>query len=210
MSREQKIVYFHETGEAFSNLREASKDLGISESVLSKHLRGIEQIKWLVPFHIVYCSEKFCNKCGVLLNNDNWYQTARGDFEKICKKCYSLKKKKSYKDKQKADPIAHKYRTFKANYFCEFSLSELRKLWKKQDKKCVLCGDDLGGSISHLDHIIPRSQGGLSRIDNLQFLCEKCNRGKFTWAVEEYMNHCKKVANYSEGKNDIQVSLQKV
>jgi len=47
--------------------------------------------------------------------------------------------------------------------------------------KCVLCGRTPAlhaGVVLHVDHIIPFSRGGPTKLDNLRTLCEDCNRGK--------------------------------
>jgi len=45
--------------------------------------------------------------------------------------------------------------------------------------RCVICGQSASdGAVLEVDHINPRSKGGDNRIDNLQTLCRKCNRGK--------------------------------
>ena len=45
--------------------------------------------------------------------------------------------------------------------------------------KCALCGaSSKDGFVMHVDHVIPRSKGGKSTIDNLQVLCDVCNIGK--------------------------------
>jgi hypothetical protein len=45
--------------------------------------------------------------------------------------------------------------------------------------KCVACGrNSHQGAILHVDHIIPRSLGGLDALDNFQTLCDVCNIGK--------------------------------
>jgi len=48
----------------------------------------------------------------------------------------------------------------------------------KRDRTCRLCGAGPDDAVLHVDHIIPRSQGGSSDIDNLQVLCQHCNLGK--------------------------------
>jgi len=49
-----------------------------------------------------------------------------------------------------------------------------RDLWK-----CVACGrNSHDGAILHVDHIIPRSMGGLDALENFQTLCDACNIGK--------------------------------
>jgi hypothetical protein len=45
--------------------------------------------------------------------------------------------------------------------------------------KCVACGrNSHQGAILHVDHIIPRSLGGLDALENFQTLCDVCNIGK--------------------------------
>lgn len=45
--------------------------------------------------------------------------------------------------------------------------------------RCVMCGrTSQDGVTLHVDHIIPVAKGGLTVLDNLQCLCEDCNRGK--------------------------------
>ena len=47
--------------------------------------------------------------------------------------------------------------------------------------KCVICGDHPARNaecILHVDHILPWSRGGKTRVDNLRTLCETCNVGR--------------------------------
>lgn len=48
-------------------------------------------------------------------------------------------------------------------------------VWNRDGGKCVYCGSTEN---IHLDHIIPFSKGGATCIENLQLLCEKCNKSK--------------------------------
>lgn len=54
------------------------------------------------------------------------------------------------------------------------------KLYKKQNGKCMVCGEDLGNDWSkiHVDHIIPHQLVGDELEDNYQDLCETCNKCK--------------------------------
>jgi|GEM_PF-1455719 len=45
-------------------------------------------------------------------------------------------------------------------------------------EKCLNCGITAEDSKLVLDHIISIAKGGLSELDNLQILCEECNRIK--------------------------------
>jgi len=46
---------------------------------------------------------------------------------------------------------------------------------------CQLCGTT--EEPFHIDHIIPRSKGGTSDMDNLQVLCKRCNLAKGSRSV---------------------------
>ena len=65
--------------------------------------------------------------------------------------------------------------------------SKLRyKILKRDNFKCVLCGNTAKTNILEVDHIIPISRGGSNDDDNLRTSCNACNKGK------QYNEDCKK------------------
>ncbi len=68
-------------------------------------------------------------------------------------------------------------------------------VYSRQDDKCTLCTGSLGiGRI--IDHIIPRSLGGLDNINNYQAICGTCNKWKtyrFDHIIKNYLKNNKKV-----------------
>jgi hypothetical protein len=44
--------------------------------------------------------------------------------------------------------------------------------------RCALCGATSEDTRLEVDHIVPRSKGGSNDKENLQVLCDRCNRGK--------------------------------
>ncbi|MFH8119917.1 MAG: HNH endonuclease [Candidatus Aenigmatarchaeota archaeon] len=53
-----------------------------------------------------------------------------------------------------------------------------QEVFKRDGYKCVECGATKETTTLHVDHIIPKSEGGTDELDNLQTLCEKCNLAK--------------------------------
>ena len=53
-----------------------------------------------------------------------------------------------------------------------------RKLYRDQGGKCNLCGVNFDEWNLEIDHIHPRSKGGIDNIENRQLLCGHCNRMK--------------------------------
>ncbi len=50
---------------------------------------------------------------------------------------------------------------------------------KRDGFRCCICGSSQADGVKlEVDHIIPVSKGGKTIADNLQTLCERCNRGK--------------------------------
>jgi diadenosine tetraphosphate (Ap4A) HIT family hydrolase len=49
---------------------------------------------------------------------------------------------------------------------------------KAADGRCALCGITKKDRPLQVDHIKPRSKGGTNAIENLQALCDECNRAK--------------------------------
>jgi hypothetical protein len=64
----------------------------------------------------------------------------------------------------------------------ERASSRTRYLVLKRDGyRCVMCGATATeGAKLQVDHILPKSKGGKAVLDNLQTLCDRCNRGKGT------------------------------
>ena len=50
------------------------------------------------------------------------------------------------------------------------------RVFNRDGRICRYCGSD--EEPLHIDHIISRKRGGTHDLENLQVLCEKCNRGK--------------------------------
>lgn len=65
-------------------------------------------------------------------------------------------------------------------------------LWRAQGR-CQMCGRDVkDGAELHVDHKMPESWGGPTRIDNLWALCSTCNEGKknfFATITDERIQH---------------------
>jgi hypothetical protein len=63
----------------------------------------------------------------------------------------------------------------------EIGLSLRYKVLSIGEFKCVRCGASPATDPTcklHVDHILPFSKGGKTKLENLQILCEKCNLGK--------------------------------
>lgn len=77
--------------------------------------------------------------------------------------------------KLKLNKIIHQAHGVKSKK-CELIPEEiLSQVWTKANGKCVKCGSDKN---LEYDHIIPFSKGGSNTAENIQLLCEKCNRSK--------------------------------
>jgi 5-methylcytosine-specific restriction endonuclease McrA len=53
-----------------------------------------------------------------------------------------------------------------------------KNLWKRDGMRCQYCGKALTGSDVTVDHIIPKSQGGISSFENCVLSCLQCNNKK--------------------------------
>jgi len=61
------------------------------------------------------------------------------------------------------------------------SLGVRVKVLSRDKFRCVFCGKSPAidvGTVLHIDHIIPFSEGGENTLSNLQTLCQDCNLGK--------------------------------
>lgn len=52
-------------------------------------------------------------------------------------------------------------------------------VFEKYKRACCVCGSRASDGVKlEIDHIVPVSKGGTNDLENLQILCEHCNRGK--------------------------------
>lgn len=81
------------------------------------------------------------------------------------------------------------------------SENELIIIWSLQFGECALCGDELNyNGDTHVDHIIPKKQGGEDKIDNLQFVCAKCNYAKRDLSTRDFLILCLKIGKKNQYK----------
>jgi hypothetical protein len=59
-----------------------------------------------------------------------------------------------------------------------------RKVFARDGEVCRYCGREDG--VFHIDHIIPRSRGGLDEMQNLTVACAKCNISKNARTPDEW------------------------
>jgi len=70
----------------------------------------------------------------------------------------------------------------------------LQELWVNQDGRCAITGEKLiPGSTASIDHRIPKSKGGTSEKENLQWVLLFVNRIKWDMTNEEFVATCRKV-----------------
>ena len=53
--------------------------------------------------------------------------------------------------------------------------SEREFLYANQNRRCIGCQYELPLHVLTIDHITPRSRGGLDSVGNLQLMCHTCN-----------------------------------
>lgn len=60
-----------------------------------------------------------------------------------------------------------------------------KNLYARDNYTCQYCGKELPAKDLTLDHVVPRSRGGLSRWENLVACCKSCNHTKGDRTPEE-------------------------
>lgn len=75
---------------------------------------------------------------------------------------------------------------------------ELRVLLESQDNRCVYSNKYISpGSNAHLDHIIAKCNGGISDIENLQWIDGNVNNAKGTLSEQEFFDMIKEIHDHS-------------
>lgn len=76
------------------------------------------------------------------------------------------------------------------------SARQLASLWKMQRGRCTLSGRRLGRD-AHLDHILPKSLGGVGDIANLRWLDPLVNLARRNLSDDEFITLCAEIYQHS-------------
>ena len=126
------------------------------------------------------------NKEAVKQKSREWYKNNK-ETSKAKSKEYQernkesvLERRKQYRqeNKQKIRADIHNRKAKKRGNGGTHTGKQAEELLIKQKYKCVYCPEKLTEGNRHKDHIMPLALGGTNNIDNLQWLCPKCNLSK--------------------------------
>lgn len=108
-----------------------------------------------------------------------WYRDNKSRYEDFAKK--SLRRdltesEKFGRDEKLSEWIERKIYPRRSGLTLD-SMSK-RALLADHSNRCAHCGASLSVDTMHVDHVLPRRQGGSDEVLNLQPLCRRCNLGK--------------------------------
>jgi 5-methylcytosine-specific restriction endonuclease McrA len=131
---------------------------------------------------------KNCRDCGLSLSIERFSRNGRknGYRRPECRKCQHKKSKKNNPNYQRTKG------TIEARRMHRLSRAEIDKIkmikTSKGTIKCIYCTKILTQNSCELDHKIPLAVGGNDDLENLQLLCQRCNREKHSKTHEEYIS----------------------
>jgi len=172
INRTRNYLCIHETGEMFTSVKEASVELGVHSSNISKHLTGnriCDRLSYFTFYRVKGCI--FCKK--PLEDSDRSARCKKMGYW-CCKDCE---------------------KTYNFKYYYDFPLSSYKKLLKEQNESCAICGihnSKLKESL-FLDH-----NHNTGKVRGL--LCRKCNSG--IGLLGDNMAILKKAISYLEKEGD--------
>lgn len=100
------------------------------------------------------------------------------------KEKYKLKQKEYYKNKYLKDEKFREKQILRVNKYNLLRKPSTRRLklrfqiLARDNFTCQYCGRKAPEVILHVDHVFPKSKGGLNRAENYRTACLECNLGK--------------------------------
>ncbi len=73
--------------------------------------------------------------------------------------------------------------------------AKARRIRERDGNRCVYCGAIEGPM--HLDHIIPRNQGGADTAENLVVACASCNSRRQDMSLRRYMRYLREQLSWT-------------
>ena len=138
---------------------------------------------------------KRCSKCGQFKPLSDFHKRSDGkQYLSAASKCQSYCKlcgKQYSKDLESRKWTLLGFNT--TRYGGALSGAQLRSLWADT---CYLCGREQKPNETELDHVVPRSQGGETTVENLRFVHKRCNRMKHDLGLDELVAWCQAVVQH--------------
>lgn len=144
------------------------------------HSICLEEIPRGKSIYCMKCGKKnkyfheYCYFCGADLNKakniiQNKYESLELTSKfKICPYC----KEKSLKKYKYCSRCGYEF----GNRSRYIPKQVRKRVWQRDKGRCVECGTTEN---LQYDHIIPFSKGGANTVENIQILCERCNKRKY-------------------------------
>lgn len=129
---------------------------------------------------------KICRDCCLSLPIERFSRNGRknGYRRPECRKCQHKKSQKNNPNYQRTKGA------IEARRMHRLSAGEIDKIKMIKTSKgtitCIYCTKKLTQNNSELDHKTPLAVGGTDDLENLQLLCQRCNREKHSKTHEEY------------------------
>lgn len=102
-------------------------------------------------------------------------------YRETHKELLNKRDRERFKEKYHNDPDFRAICLERARKYNEGSTKKLKlrfQILKRDDFTCQYCGRKAPDVILHIDHIHPKSKGGLNKEENYRTACLECNIGK--------------------------------
>ncbi len=127
---------------------------------------------------------KQCSICKKILPDNCFYKKGIKDYlASRCKKC-NVKYHKMWREKNK-----EKWINYNQKYIIKRKKRRLRlrfQIFQRDKFTCQYCGRKVPEIIVEIDHLYPKSKGGLNKIENYATACRDCNLGKGDSILNEF------------------------
>ena len=137
---------------------------------------------------------KQCTKCKEIKSLVEFSKdfTRQNGLQSHCKACVTAYSKEHYQRNKKriSEKCRIKYQEGSLHFWrVKLGSMQLAKQFAKKydkDPNCYYCRKFLHATETHVDHLTPKSRGGLHSIENLAVACADCNQLKHTRTEIEF------------------------
>lgn len=143
--------------------------------------------------------DKRCSKCGKVKNITEFRKRSQAGYKSAASKCqcWCRKCEKYYISNEAPNAFWTKLKyNLKKHYDSSFSTTPTElKNSLGYPEVCYICGEHIQKN-AEIDHVVPASQGGETKIANLKWAHRQCNRMKHDLTLEEMFELMEKILSH--------------